>query len=153
MSLAVNWFIKLPIYSTVPFHTGKKENEICLIYQEIQEGAVAKSYVGKGFLITSVRNCANIKPCMRRPLVILTLQLLPSEFPHILYEENLIFFFISVPQNYLLHYMYCTPLDCVYPVFFIADSLSRISARHSTYFAILQLFFLLTGWMNLLFNF
>jgi hypothetical protein len=71
----------------------------------------------------------------------MTLQLLPSEFPHKLYEENLIFFFISVPQNYILHYKYCTPLDCVYPAFFISDSLSRISVRHSTYFTILELFF------------
>ncbi len=35
---------------------------------------------------------------MRRPLVIqyMTLQLLHSEFPYTVYEENLIFFFISV---------------------------------------------------------
>jgi hypothetical protein len=29
----------------------KKENEIFLIYKEIQSGAVAKSYMRKGFLI------------------------------------------------------------------------------------------------------
>jgi hypothetical protein len=28
-----------------------KENQIFLIYKEIQSGAVAKSYMGKGFLI------------------------------------------------------------------------------------------------------
>ncbi len=32
-------------------HTDKKENEIFLMYKEIQMGAVAKSYVRKGFLI------------------------------------------------------------------------------------------------------
>jgi hypothetical protein len=32
-------------------HTDKKENQIFLIYEEIQSGAVAKSYKGKGFLI------------------------------------------------------------------------------------------------------
>jgi hypothetical protein len=32
-------------------NTDKKENQILLIYQEIQSGAVAKSYVRKGFLI------------------------------------------------------------------------------------------------------
>jgi hypothetical protein len=31
--------------------TDKKENENFLIYKEIQNGAVAKSYVRKGFLI------------------------------------------------------------------------------------------------------
>ncbi len=32
-------------------HTDKKENEIFLIYKEIQKGSVAKSYMRKGFLI------------------------------------------------------------------------------------------------------
>jgi hypothetical protein len=32
-------------------HTDKKENKIFLIYKEIQMGAVAKSYMRKGFLI------------------------------------------------------------------------------------------------------
>jgi hypothetical protein len=32
-------------------HTDKKENKIFLIYKEIQNGAVAKSYMRKGFLI------------------------------------------------------------------------------------------------------
>jgi hypothetical protein len=32
-------------------HTDKKENKIFLIYKEIQSGAVAKSYMRKGFLI------------------------------------------------------------------------------------------------------
>jgi hypothetical protein len=36
---------------TVSIHTDKNENKIFLIYGEIQSGAVAKSYVRKGFLI------------------------------------------------------------------------------------------------------
>jgi hypothetical protein len=32
-------------------HTDKKENQIFLIYREIQNGAVAKSYMRKGFRI------------------------------------------------------------------------------------------------------
>ncbi len=32
-------------------HTDQKENQIFLIYKEIQSGAVAKSYKRKGFLI------------------------------------------------------------------------------------------------------
>jgi hypothetical protein len=31
-------------------YTDKKENKIFLIYKEIQSGAVAKSYMRKGFL-------------------------------------------------------------------------------------------------------
>jgi hypothetical protein len=34
-----------------PRHTDKKENKIFLIYKEIHSGAVAKSYMRKGFLI------------------------------------------------------------------------------------------------------
>ncbi len=32
-------------------HTDKKENQIFLIYKEIQSGAVAKSYVTNGLLV------------------------------------------------------------------------------------------------------
>jgi hypothetical protein len=49
-------------------YTDKKENQIFLLYKEIQSRAVAKSYMGKGFLI--YEECANISPYMRRPLVI-----------------------------------------------------------------------------------
>jgi len=47
-------------------YTDKKENQIFLIYKEIQSGAVTKSYMRKGFLIH-----------------MMTLQLLHSEFPYI----------------------------------------------------------------------
>jgi hypothetical protein len=45
-------------------YTDKKENQIFSIYMEIQNGAVAKSYMSKGFLIYV--KCANILPYMRR---------------------------------------------------------------------------------------
>jgi hypothetical protein len=48
--------------------TDKKENQIFLIYKEIQHGAVAKSW--KSFLTLYMRKCANICSFMRRPLVI-----------------------------------------------------------------------------------
>jgi hypothetical protein len=32
-------------------YTDKKENQIFLIYKEVQSGEVAKSYIRKGFLI------------------------------------------------------------------------------------------------------
>ncbi len=37
--------------NTPELYTDKKENQIFLIYKEIQCGAVAKSYMRKGFLI------------------------------------------------------------------------------------------------------
>ncbi len=57
-------------------YTDKKENKIFLIYEEIQNGAVAKSYMRKGFIICTV---------YEEMRIYLTIN-----------EENLIFFFISV---------------------------------------------------------
>jgi hypothetical protein len=67
----------------------KKEKKIYLIYKEIQSGAVAKSYMRKGFLI-------NISPYMRRPLVIYDFATACSILNILMYEEILIFFFISL---------------------------------------------------------
>jgi hypothetical protein len=58
-------------------YTDKKENQIFLIYKKIQSGAVAKSYMRKGFLILYMRKCANISPYMRRSLVIYDLATAP----------------------------------------------------------------------------
>jgi hypothetical protein len=41
----------MPRISTGILHTDKKENQIFLIYKEIQSGAVAKSYMTNGLLI------------------------------------------------------------------------------------------------------
>jgi hypothetical protein len=56
-------------------HTDKKENQIFLIYKELQSGAIAKSYMRKGFLIyeetrkyLSIYEEAYISPVLRRPL-------------------------------------------------------------------------------------
>ncbi len=47
--MAINlWNTVMPLCYT---YTHKKENKIFLIYREIQSGAVAKSYMRKGFLI------------------------------------------------------------------------------------------------------
>jgi hypothetical protein len=40
--------------------TLKKKETIFLVYKEIQMGAVAKSFMRQGFLIYSMRKCANI---------------------------------------------------------------------------------------------
>jgi hypothetical protein len=64
-----------------------------LIYKEIQSGAIAKSYMRKGFLIWE--KCANVSPYMRRPLVIYDFATACSILNFLIYEENLIFYFIS----------------------------------------------------------
>ncbi len=68
--------------------TDKKENQIFLIYKEIQSGAVAKSYMWKGFLI--YEEMRKYFPYARRPLAIYD-----SVLNFLIYEENLIFFFVS----------------------------------------------------------
>jgi hypothetical protein len=73
--------------------TDKKENLLFLIYKEIPGGAVAKSYMRKGFLIYEEmrkyypiyeKAVSLIRLCNRSILNIL------------IYEENFNFFFISV---------------------------------------------------------
>ncbi len=87
-ALAV-WHSNHPARS--PLHTEKKENKIFLIYKEIQSGAVAKSYMRKGFLIYEEMRkyfliyeeaVSHIWLCNCSVLNFLT------------YEENFIFFFI-----------------------------------------------------------
>ncbi len=36
---------------TAPLHTDKNENQIFLIYKEVQNGSVAKSHMRKGFVM------------------------------------------------------------------------------------------------------
>ncbi len=67
--------------STVtPLYTDKKENQIFLIYREIQNGAAAKSYMTNGLLMGKY---LRISSYIRKPFLILTLQLLQSEFPYV----------------------------------------------------------------------
>ncbi len=89
-------------------YTDKKENEIFLIHKEIQMGSVAKSYMRKGFLIyEEMRKYITIYEegishrwlCNR------------SLLSFLIYDENFIFFFISV--------WYFTLEDNSFPLFFI----------------------------------
>jgi hypothetical protein len=57
-------------------YTDKKENKIFLINKEIQSGAVAKSYIRKGFLYEEMRKNFPIY-CMRRPSVIYDFAIAP----------------------------------------------------------------------------
>jgi hypothetical protein len=60
-------------------YTDKKENQIFLIYQEIQKGEVLKPYMTNGLLIYG-----EIFPhIFGSPSSYMTLQPLPSEFPNI----------------------------------------------------------------------
>jgi hypothetical protein len=73
----------------------KKENQIFLIYKEIQSGAVAKSYMRKGFQIYE-------EMCKYFPIYEEAVSHVYCS--HILnfliYEENLIFFFIGVEASF-----------------------------------------------------
>jgi hypothetical protein len=77
-------------------YTDKKENQIFLIFKEMQSGAVAKLYMRKGFLIHE--ECANISPYMRRPLVI--------------YDFAIASFWISLYMMKVLFSFY----QCTYPL-------------------------------------
>ncbi len=78
--------------NTYNIHTDKKENKIILIDKEIQNGSSAKSYMRKGLLIYEEVHkyfaiydeaVSHIWLCTR------------SFLKFLIYEENLIFFFIS----------------------------------------------------------
>ncbi len=82
-------------------YTDKKENQIFLINKEIQSRAVAKSYMRKGFLIYEEmrkyipiyeEGVSHIRLCNC------------SILSFLIFEENLIFFFISVGLYHLLEY-------------------------------------------------
>jgi hypothetical protein len=60
------------------YHTDKKENLIFLIYKDIQNGAVAKSYMTNGLLIYG-EIFAHLEAL---PHICMTLQRLHSEFPY-----------------------------------------------------------------------
>jgi hypothetical protein len=73
-------------------YTDKKENKIFLIFKKIHSGAVAKSYMRKGFLkyeemrkyfLIYEEAVSHIRLCNC------------SILNFLIYEENLIFFFIS----------------------------------------------------------
>jgi hypothetical protein len=76
-------------------HTDKKENKIFLSYKEIQSGAVAKSYMRKGFLIyEEIKKMCKYFPIYEEAVSHKWLCNC-STLKFLIYEENLIFFFIS----------------------------------------------------------
>jgi hypothetical protein len=67
------------------WYTDEKENKIFLIYKKILSGAIAKSYMGKGFLIyEEMRKYFPIyEEAVSHIGTGMTLQLLHPEFPYI----------------------------------------------------------------------
>jgi hypothetical protein len=78
----------------IVMYTEKKENQIFLIYKDIQSGAVAKSYMRKGFLI--IEEMRKDFPMYEEAFSHILL-CNGSTLTFLIYEENLIFFFISIP--------------------------------------------------------
>ncbi len=74
-------------------YTDKLENLIFLMYKEIQNGAVAKSYMRKGFLL--YKEMRKYFPIYEEAVSHIRLCNF-STLNFLIYEENLIFFFISV---------------------------------------------------------
>ncbi len=72
--------------------TDKKENQIFLLYNEIQSGAVAKSYMRKGFLM--YEEMRKYFPIYEEAVSHMW-QTNCSILNFRTYEENFIFFFIS----------------------------------------------------------
>ncbi len=74
----------------VRWHTDKEENQIFLIFKEIQSGAVTKSYMRKGFLIyEEMRKYSTIyEEAVSHWLCNCSI------LNFLIYKENLIFFFI-----------------------------------------------------------
>ncbi len=70
--------------------TDKKENQICLMYKEIQSGADAKSYMRKGFLL--YEEMRKYFPIYEEAVSHMTLQLLHSEFPYIWGKFDFLFY-------------------------------------------------------------
>ncbi len=82
----------------VGLYTDKKENQIFLIYKKFHNGAVTKTYMRNGFLLYE-----ELRKYLRKPLVTYDFGNC-SILNFLIYEENLILFFISVvlsfpPQN------------------------------------------------------
>jgi hypothetical protein len=62
--------VKKPSNNVKEFYTDKKENQIFLIFKEIQSGEVAKSYMTNGLLILYVGNYLRISSYIRKPFLI-----------------------------------------------------------------------------------
>ncbi len=81
-------------------YTDKKENQIFLIYKEIQSGAAAKSYIRKGFLIyEKMRKYFPIYEEAISHILLCNCSILNF----LIYEENFIFFFIGVHSFSTVH--------------------------------------------------
>ncbi len=93
--------MKIYMYIVAP-DTDIKENKIFLLYEDIQMGSGAKTYM---------RKCANIQPYMRRPLVIYDFA--PDPFLIPLYLRKIFFSFLSLWDNVRSSCLYS--LEEVYP--------------------------------------
>jgi hypothetical protein len=77
-------------------YTDQKGNQTYLIYREIQSGAVAKSYMRKGFLI--YEEMRKYFPIYEEAVshICMTLQLLHSTFPYIWGKFDFLFYQCTV---------------------------------------------------------
>jgi hypothetical protein len=88
------------LFPMIITYIDKKENQIFLIYKEIQSGAVAKSYRRKGFLI--YEEMRKYFPLYEEAVshIICLCNCFILNF--LIYDENLFFFFISVTDRFII---------------------------------------------------
>ncbi len=99
LAFTFHWAVLVLPMPNILLYTDKKENQIFLIYKEIQSEAVAKSYMRKGFLIYEKMH----KYFLIYEEAVSHVWLCNCSTLHFLiYEENFIFFFISVTMSVLL---------------------------------------------------
>ncbi len=91
------WLLDQKMESSV-FFPNKKENQIFLIYKEILNGAVSKSYMTNGLLIYGEIFVHFLIYSIRKTFLIYVWLCNCSTVNFLIYEKNLMFFFISVDE-------------------------------------------------------
>ncbi len=132
------WYSRKPVRTVKVSkeYTDKKENQIFFIYKEIQSGAVAKSYMRKGFLIyEEMRKYfpQNEEAVSHKWLCNC------STLNFIIYEENLNSFFISVAYRFIKGYIhgdiwesFCSSIDWFDTFFGEKDLAIELQFMHNT---------------------
>ncbi len=110
----------------------KKENQIFLIYEGIQSGAVAKSYIRRGFLIyEKMRKYFPIHEEAVSHIWLCNCSIINF----LIYEENLIFIFITVPLAILRVFLvlYRHFFHCVQKIWFSITFFNFTQFFHSSH--------------------
>ncbi len=109
-----DWLLSKLFAERYIYHTDKKENEIFLIYKEIQNGAVAKSYMTNGLLIYGeifAHFLIYYYLILGSPSPYMTLLLLHSEFPYLWGKFDFLFYQCTHSTLHI-YYMWALAAPC-----------------------------------------